>query len=72
MRDGPAAGLAAIDAILERGDLRDYHLAHSARAEFSRRVGDTAAARESYQAALSLVKQEPERRFLMARLAELA
>jgi RNA polymerase sigma-70 factor (ECF subfamily) len=71
MRDGPAAGLAAIDAILERGDLKDYHLAHSARAEFSRRLGDTAAARESYQAALSLVKQEPERRFLLARLAEL-
>jgi RNA polymerase sigma-70 factor (ECF subfamily) len=71
MRDGPAAGLAAIDAILERGDLKDYHLAHSARAEFSRRLGDTAAARESYQAALALVRQEPERRFLMSRLAEL-
>ena len=72
MRDGPEAGLAAVDAILERGDLREYHLAHSARAEFSRRLGDADAARESYEAALSLVKQEPERRFLMSRLAELA
>ncbi|MCA9863123.1 MAG: RNA polymerase sigma factor [Thermomicrobiales bacterium] len=71
MRDGPAVGLAAINAILERGDLKGYHLAHSARAEFSRRLGDTAAARVSYEAALSLVKQEPERRFLMARLADL-
>lgn len=71
MRDGPAAGLAAIDVILDRGELKEYHLAHSARAEFSRRLGDTTSARESYQAALSLVKQEPERRFLMARLAEL-
>ncbi len=71
MRDGPTAGLAAIDAILARGDLKDYHLAHSARAEFSRRLGDAATARESYQAALALVKQEPERRFLAARLAEI-
>lgn len=71
MRDGPAAGLAAIDAILARGDLKDYHLAHSARAEFSRRLGDPASAREAYEAALALVKQEPERRFLLARLAEL-
>jgi RNA polymerase sigma-70 factor, ECF subfamily len=71
MRDGPASGLAAIDAILERGDLTEYHLAHSARAEFSRRLGDIAAAKASYEVALSLVKQEPERRFLAARLAEL-
>ena len=71
MRDGPAAGLAAINAILDRGDLKEYHLAHSARAEFSRRLGDTEAARQSYEAALALVKQEPERRFLMNRLAEL-
>jgi RNA polymerase sigma-70 factor (ECF subfamily) len=71
MRDGPEAGLAAIDAILERGDLTEYHLAHSARAEFNRRLGDTAAAKASYEVALSLVKQEPERRFLTARLAEL-
>ena len=72
MRDGPAAGLAAIDAILERGDLTEYHLAHSARAEFNRRLGDNAAAKASYEVALSLVKQEPERRFLASRLAELA
>jgi RNA polymerase sigma-70 factor (ECF subfamily) len=71
MRDGPAVGLAAVDAILGRGELRDYHLAHSARAEFNRRLGDTAAARASYQTALSLVRQEPERRFLMSRLADL-
>ena len=72
MRDGPAAGLAAIDAILERGDLTEYHLAHSARAEFNRRLGDNAAAKASYEVALSLVKQEPERRFLASRVAELA
>lgn len=72
MRDGPAAGLAAIEAILERGDLTEYHLAHSARAEFNRRLGDNAAAKASYEVALSLVKQEPERRFLASRLAELA
>ena len=72
MRDDPATGLAAIDAILARGDLIEYHLAHSARAEFNRRLGDNAAAKASYEVALSLVKQEPERRFLAARLAELA
>lgn len=72
MRDGPAEGLAAIDVILERGDLTEYHLAHSARAEFNRRLGDNAAAKASYEVALSLVKQEPERRFLASRLAELA
>lgn len=71
MRDDPATGLAAIDAILARGDLIEYHLAHSARAEFNRRLGDNAAAKASYEVALSLVKQEPERRFLAARLAEL-
>jgi RNA polymerase sigma-70 factor (ECF subfamily) len=71
MRDGPAAGLVAIEAILERGELKDYHLAHSARAEFNRRIGNSAEARNSFQVALSLVKQEPERRFLMTRLAEL-
>ncbi|HEV7730796.1 MAG TPA: RNA polymerase sigma factor [Candidatus Binatia bacterium] len=71
MRDGPAAGLALVDAILARGDLGDYHLAHSARAELCRRVGKTAAARESYERALRLVRQDPERRFLERRLAEL-
>jgi len=71
MRDGPAAGADLIDAILARGDLADYHLAHSARAELCRRAGRTDDARASYQRALALTKQEPERRFLQARLAEL-
>jgi len=72
MRDGPAAGLALIDAILARGELREYHLAHSARADLCRRLGRTAEARAAYQHALSLTRQEPERRFLERRLAELA
>ena len=71
MRDGPAAGLALIDAILVRGDLEEYHLAHSARAELCRRLGRTEEARASYQRALELTRQEPERRFLERRLAEL-
>jgi RNA polymerase sigma-70 factor, ECF subfamily len=71
MRDGPAAGLALIDAILSRGDLADYHLAHSARAELCRRLGRTAEARAAYEQALALAKQEPERRFLDRRLREL-
>ena len=71
MRDGPAAGLALIDAILERGDLMDYRLAHAARAELCRRLGRTADARASYERALALTRQEPERRFLERRLAEL-
>ncbi len=71
MRDGPAAGLALIDAILARGDLADYHLAHSARADLCRRLGRTAEARASYERALALTRQEPERRFLERRLAEL-
>ncbi len=71
MRDGPAAGLALIDAILARGDLADYHLAHSARADLRRRLGKNAEARASYKRALALVRQEPERRFLERRLAEL-
>jgi RNA polymerase sigma-70 factor (ECF subfamily) len=71
MRDGPAAGLTLIDGILARGDLADYHLAHSARADLCRRLGRTAAARASYQQALSHCRQEPERRFLQRRLAEL-
>jgi RNA polymerase sigma-70 factor (ECF subfamily) len=72
MRDGPSAGLTIIDAILERGDLKDYHLAHSARADLCRRLGRTAEARASYQRALELTKQEPERRFLKRRLEEVA
>lgn len=71
MRDGPAAGLALIDAILARGDLADYPLAHSARAELCRRLGRTADARASYARALALTRQEPQRRFLERRLAEL-
>jgi RNA polymerase sigma-70 factor (ECF subfamily) len=71
MRDGPEAGLALMDAILERGDLAGYHLAHSARAELCRRLGRTAEARASYQRALGLAQQEPERRFLERRLADL-
>jgi len=71
MRDGPAAGLELIDAILARGDLAEYHLAHSARAEFCRRLGRTAEARAAYERALGLTRQETERRFLAARLSEL-
>jgi RNA polymerase sigma-70 factor, ECF subfamily len=72
MRDGPAAGLALVDTILHRGDLADYHLAHAARADLCRRLGRTADARAAYQQALTLARQEPERRFLEGRLAELA
>jgi RNA polymerase sigma-70 factor (ECF subfamily) len=71
MRDGPAAGLAQIDAILARGDLADYALAHSARAELARRLGRTAEARAAYERALALTRQEPQRRFLERRLATL-
>jgi RNA polymerase sigma-70 factor (ECF subfamily) len=71
MRDGPEAGLALVDTILSRGDLADYYLAHSARADLCRRLGRTAEARSSYETALALAKQEPERRFLDGRLAEL-
>jgi RNA polymerase sigma-70 factor, ECF subfamily len=71
MRDGPDAGLALIDAILARGDLVDYHLAHAARADLCRQLGRTAEARASYEMALTLVRQDPERRFLERRLAEL-
>ena len=71
MRDGPAAGLALIDTILAGGNLSDYHLAHAARADLCRRLGRIAEARGSYERALSLTEQEPERRFLERRLAEL-
>jgi RNA polymerase sigma-70 factor, ECF subfamily len=71
MRDGPEAGLALIDAILARGDLGEYHLAHSARADLCRRLGRTAEARASYRRALELTQLEPERRFLERRLVEL-
>lgn len=71
MRDGPLAGLELVDAILKRGDLDTYHLAHAARADLCRRLGRTNEARTSYQRALSLTQQEPERRFLEKRLADL-
>ena len=71
MRDGPAAGLAAVDAILARGELKDYHLAHAARADLCRRLDRRAEARGSYERALALARQEPERRFIRQRLAEL-
>jgi len=71
MRDGPVAGLALIDTILDRGDLADYALAHSARADLCRRLGKTGDARVSYERALALTRQEPQRRFLVRRLAEL-
>jgi RNA polymerase sigma-70 factor (ECF subfamily) len=72
MRDGPAAGLALIDAIIARGDLADYHLAHSARAECYRRLGRAAEAIESYQRALELTRQQPQRHFIQRRIRELA
>jgi RNA polymerase sigma-70 factor, ECF subfamily len=72
MRDGPAAGLELVDAILARGELADYHLAHAARADLCRRLGRTSDARSAYEQALVLARQEPERRFLRGRLAELA
>ena len=71
MHEGPLAGLTLIDAILARGDLDDYHLAHSARADLCRRLGRTADARASYERAIRLTKQEPERRFLLGRLRDL-
>ena len=72
MRDGPAAGLAIIERILARGELRDYRLAHAARAELCRRLGRASEARASFERALALTRQEPERRMLERRLAELS
>ena len=71
MRDGLETGLALVDAILARGDLQDYRFAHAARAEFCRRLGRTAEARSSFERALALTRQDPERRLLERRLAEL-
>lgn len=71
MRTGPAAGLELVDAILGRGELVDYHLAHSARADLCRRLGRVDEAAAAYRRALELTRQEPERRFLERRLAEL-
>ena len=70
-RDGPAAGLTHIDALLEHGELANYYLAHSARAELCRRLGRTDEARASYEKALALTQQEPERQFLKGRIEEL-
>lgn len=71
MRDGPVKGLELIDTLLEGGELADYHLAHAARADLYRRLGKSSEARASYERALALTKQEPERRFLEKRLTEL-
>jgi RNA polymerase sigma-70 factor (ECF subfamily) len=72
MRDGPESGLALLDAILARGDLREYHLAHSARGDLCRRLGRIVEARDSYERALALIRLEPERQFLERRLRELS
>jgi RNA polymerase sigma-70 factor (ECF subfamily) len=71
MRDGPEAGLAQIDAALENGELANYYLAHSARADMYRRLGRTSEARAAYEKALALTQQEPERQFLQARIRQL-
>ncbi|HET9046486.1 MAG TPA: RNA polymerase subunit sigma-24, partial [Casimicrobiaceae bacterium] len=71
MRDGPEAGLTLVEDLLARGDLDDYRLVHAARADMCRRLGRAADARVSYQRALDLTRQAPERRFLERRLAEL-
>ncbi|HEU5217383.1 MAG TPA: RNA polymerase sigma factor [Gemmatimonadales bacterium] len=72
MLDGPAAGLELIDRILSRGELAEYHLAHAARADLCRRLGLRSEAIRSYEKALQLTRQEPERRFLERRLADLS
>ena len=71
MADGPAAGLDLIDKIMSRGILDQYHLVHAARADLCRRLGRRAEARASYERALALTQQEPERRFLRRRLSEI-
>jgi RNA polymerase sigma-70 factor (ECF subfamily) len=71
MRDGPEAGLTHIDAVLKNGELANYYLAHSARADMYRRLGRTAEARTSYEKALALTQQEPERQFLRERIRQL-
>ena len=71
MRDGPEAGLTHIDAVLAQGELANYYLAHSARADMYRRLGRTAEARSSYEKALALTQQEPERQFLQERIRQL-
>jgi RNA polymerase sigma-70 factor, ECF subfamily len=71
MCDGPEAGLTHIDAVLEHGELANYYLAHSARADMYRRLGRTAEARSSYERALALTQQEPERQFLQERIRQM-
>jgi RNA polymerase sigma-70 factor (ECF subfamily) len=71
MRDGPSAGLRLIEDILGRGDLGDYHLAHAAQADMYRRLGNVALAKAAYRRALGLARQDPEKRFLLGRIAEL-
>jgi RNA polymerase sigma-70 factor (ECF subfamily) len=71
MQHGPEAGLTVIDSLMERGDLLSYHLAHAARAELCRRAGRLEDARTAYEQAIALARQEPERRFLQRRLADL-
>jgi RNA polymerase sigma-70 factor (ECF subfamily) len=71
MRDGPEAGLMHIDAVLEHGELANYYLAHSARADMYRRLGRTTEARSSYEKALALTHQEPEQQFLRERIRQL-
>ncbi|QHD08669.1 RNA polymerase sigma factor [Pseudomonas sp. R76] len=71
MRDGPLAGLQLVEGIVSRGELLDYHLAHSARGEFCRQLGRTDEAKAAYEKALSLTQQTPEKSFLKRRLAEL-
>jgi RNA polymerase sigma-70 factor (ECF subfamily) len=72
MRDGPQAGLTLIEALLARGELEEYHLAHAARADLYRRLGRADEARQAYERALALARQEPERRFLEKRLKQVA
>jgi RNA polymerase sigma-70 factor, ECF subfamily len=71
MRDGPEAGLAHIEAVLDHGELANYYLAHAARADLCRRLGRTAEARASYEKALALTQQEPERQFLRERIRQM-
>jgi RNA polymerase sigma-70 factor (ECF subfamily) len=71
MCDGPEAGLTYIDAVLEQGELANYYLAHSARANMYRRLGRTAEPRSAYEKALALTQQEPERHFLQEWIRQL-
>jgi len=71
MRDGPEAGLTLIDGAMKKGELDNYHFAHAARADLFRRLGRKSEALQAYERAVALARQEPERRFLQRRLAEL-